>query len=265
MEDQTGVNRDNSDEEDADDDDDNLWLVQHAGGRSAQQTNRDGERWLDDDLEQTLPVGLTADEIQAEEGRFGNADAAAVPQENVASVNQYRRKATTEPVKAEDIRVGMQLTCSMLGASIMGHRWDTHWDRLKGRTGIVIGINASADGVNVIFMDANLGCFLPVCLPLLCVHKPRVKVANPLQHLNIWTKERKQEIEAFGKSAMGMFSTVPVLGVNAVYALNEKSWGSLRVRRGVMNLLANWPTDTLLILIIRRIGSCEAAHAFTRC
>jgi len=266
MEESAGLQNNNSDEELDDDDDDNLWLVQQTGplanasGRNAGSS--DGERWLDEDLEQTLPVGLTADEISDDAGRFGNGAEAANPaiparQEPAELLNQYqRRKVTTEPVKAEDIRVGMQLTCSTIGPSIMGPVWDSHWNKLKGRTGIVISITASADKVNMIFTDSDLGSFLPVCLPILCVHKPRVKVADPLQHLNIWTKERKQEIEDFGKTALGMFSTVPVLGVNAVYALNEKSLGSLRVRRGVMNLLAHWPSDTHFDL--ENFGGLEA-------
>ena len=54
MEESAGLQRGNSDEELDDDDDDNLWLVQQAD-RPARDANRDtGERWLDEDLEQTV-------------------------------------------------------------------------------------------------------------------------------------------------------------------------------------------------------------------
>ena len=45
-----GLNRENQEEEEQDDD--NLWLVETADNQNGQ--TRDRERWLDDDLEQTV-------------------------------------------------------------------------------------------------------------------------------------------------------------------------------------------------------------------
>ena len=81
----------------------------------------------------------------------------------------------------------------------------------------------------MMFMEADRGYFCLVCLPLLCVHHPISKLTDPLLDLNIWTKERKDEIKMFGKAALGTFNGVPTLGVQAHYVSNEVALSSLRV------------------------------------
>eukprot|EP00494_Astrolonche_serrata_P026925 UN27188 len=106
-----------------------------------------------------------------------------------------------------------------------------------------MSLDVSASKVNMVFTNDETGTFVLTCIPMKCLHKPATIAPDPLKELNIWTKERRTEIETFGKSALKSFSDVPVYGYSGHYGRNEKALTSLIVRRCVMNLLSNWPQD----------------------
>jgi len=263
-----GGNAGDSKGDDSDNEDLAEWLVGNGNisGDPNTQRRAAAASFLDDEIEQDVPVGVERKEIRRD------ADASRGEAERAAAIAAAAGGAGAEDAvemiydnfKIEDLSPGQTVTINPLALSIIGENsMDPGFERehirqVAGRSGLVAAVEVNCKAVQVLFTDISRGTQHCLWMPLQVLLRPSGQWQDPCPSVSG---------EKWGVVARKYTEVEQALSVrkvrNAVVGLVAQKWPSkvpfslsqLGGQRGVMSILKLTAAELLSTVLDDKIKS----------
>jgi len=231
-------------EDDSDDEDLAEWLVGNGNVSSdpSSQRRAAAASFLDDEIEQDVPVGVERNEIR----RNGDAEArehGGQQNQHVASqANEDSVDIVYDNLKIEDVHPGQMVTVNPLALSIIGENFLTHGPQrehiraVAGRSGLVANVEVNCKAVQLLFSNLDQGSQHCLWLPLNVLLRASGQWQDPCP--------QQYSGESWGKLGHKFLDCEQALSVR-------------KVRSAVVGLVAQkWPKN--IPFGLKQLGGAEA-------
>ena len=181
---------------DSDDEDLADWLTGNesaAGGDPQRRRQQAAASFLDDEIEQEVPLGVERKEIRRQDSGGGGGGARGggaaqrrreQQQREAAAGDAEQVELVYDNLKIEDVHPGQSVAVCAQAPSIAGHTLGSEADRkhlaaAAGRIGVVAAVEINCKAVQVLFSRLDSGALFCLWLPLQVLRRPAGQWQDP--------------------------------------------------------------------------------------